>query len=95
MKQKHTGYKNGYVYEPIEEHITHLNLACALYTKGHKITTVDTADNGNKTVRVFVFEKTKELDHDISLYQTNKLYVSAVDLFNAKDHLKNIINQIY
>jgi hypothetical protein len=95
MTQKHLGHLDGYTYEPLEEHITHLNLASALHARGHKIITIDNVNNGNKTVKVFIFQKTDELNHDVSLYRSNKLYVSAVDLFNAKDHLKNIINQLY
>lgn len=86
--------KKDYLYAPIEESITILNLATALCAVGHSIIRVDSEYNGNMEIKVFVFEKTEELDRDIRLYHTGSLLVPAPGIFRIKDGLRNIINNI-
>ncbi len=85
-----------YYYIPLEESITNLNIASAMHALGHKLIRFEKEFNSkNCEITVFYFQKTDLLDRDINLFLNNELIGPFLSLFKSKDHLKNIINNIY
>jgi hypothetical protein len=85
-----------YYYIPLEEPITNLNIASAMHALGHKIVRFEKEINSkNCEITVFYFQKNDLLDRDINLFLNNELMGPFLSLFKSKDHLKNIINNIY
>lgn len=88
--------RRDYYYTPLEESITNLNIASAMHALGHKLTRFEKELNSkNCPITVFYFQKTDLLDRDINLFLNNELIGPFLSLFKSKDHLKNIINNIY
>lgn len=95
-KKRTTERDQNYYYVPLEESITNLNIASAMHALGHKLVRFEKEFNSkNCEITVFYFQKTDLLDRDINLFLNNELMGPLLSLFKSKDHLKNIINNIY